>query len=57
MMQEEVFDIWTSKIMKKYRTDLLNGKRTNNPCSSCNAQGTLLGINHAQKWKEIYKNK
>ena len=56
MMQEEIFDIWTSKIMKKYRIDLLDGKRCNNPCKTCNAQGTLLGINHAQKWREIYKN-
>ena len=56
MMQEEVFDIWISKLMKKYRVDLLDGKRCNNPCKSCNAQGTLLGINHAQKWREIYKN-
>jgi len=55
MMQEEVFAIWNSKILKKYRVDLLQGKRCNNPCSSCNAQGTLLGINHAQKWREIYK--
>ena len=30
MMQEEIFDIWTSKIMKKYRVDLLDGKRCNN---------------------------
>ena len=56
MMQEEVFDIWTSKIMKKYRIDLLQGKRSNNPCKNCNAQGTLLGVNHAQKWREIYKS-
>ena len=56
VMQEEIFDIWTSKIMKKYRTDLLNGKRINDPCKSCNAQGTLLGVNHAQKWREIYKS-
>ncbi len=56
IMQEEVFDIWTSKIMKKYRVNLLDGKRCNNPCKTCNAQGTLLGINHAQKWREIYKN-
>lgn len=55
MMQEDVFAIWNSKIIKKYRIDLLQGKRCNNPCSSCNAQGTLLGINHAQKWREIYK--
>ena len=56
MMQEEVFDIWTSKIMKKYRIDLLQGKRSNDPCKNCNAQGTLLGVNHAQKWREIYKS-
>ena len=55
MMQEEIFDIWTSKIMKKYRIDLLNGKRTNEPCKSCNAQGTLLGVNHAKIWRTIYK--
>tara|TARA_B100000780_G_scaffold30587_1_gene19330 strand:+ start:243 stop:1148 length:906 start_codon:yes stop_codon:yes gene_type:complete len=56
MMQEEIFEIWISKLMKKYRVDLLEGKRCNNPCKSCNAQGTLLGINHAQKWREIYKS-
>ncbi len=55
IMQEEIFAIWNSKILKKYRIDLLKGKRCNNPCNSCNAQGTLLGINHAKKWREIYK--
>lgn len=55
MMQEEIFEIWTSKIMKKYRLDLLNGKRNNDPCKSCNAQGTLLGINHAKLWRSLYK--
>ena len=55
MMQEELFEIWNSKIMKKYRIDLLNGKRCNNPCKDCNAQGTLLGVNHAKIWRNIYK--
>jgi len=55
MMQESIFEIWTSKIMKKYRIDLLNGKRKNNPCKSCNATGTLLGINHAKLWRDKYK--
>ncbi len=57
MMQEEIFEIWTSKIMKKYRLDLLNGKRINEPCKSCNAQGTLLGVNHAKIWRSLYKKK
>ena len=55
MMQEDIFEIWTSKIMKKYRQDLLNGKRINEPCKSCNAQGTLLGVNHAKIWRKQYK--
>ena len=55
MMQEDLFEIWNSKIMKKYRIDLLNGKRINNPCKNCNAQGTLLGVNHAKLWRDIYK--
>ena len=55
MMQESIFEIWTSKIMKKYRVDLLNGKRINDPCKSCNATGTLLGINHAKIWRNKYK--
>lgn len=55
MMQEEIFEIWTSKIMKKYREDLLNGKRINDPCKSCNANGTLLGINHAKVWRNLYR--
>jgi EPS-associated MarR family transcriptional regulator len=54
MMQENIFDIWTGKIMTKYRKNLLNGKRTDNPCTSCNAEGTILGKNHAKKWKEVY---
>jgi len=57
MMQEDIFEIWTSKIMKKYRQDLLNGKRINEPCKSCNAQGTLLGVNHAKIWRSLYKKK
>ena len=54
MMQEKFFDIWTNKIMTKYRKDLLNGKRVNNPCTTCNAEGTILGKNHAQEWSKIY---
>ncbi len=54
MMQEHIFDIWDGKIMNKYRKDLINGKRNNNPCKVCNAEGTLLGIKHAKKWKEVY---
>ena len=55
MMQENIFNIWSGKILSKYRSDLLKGNRKTSPCNSCNAQGTLLGQNHAKIWKEIYK--
>ena len=55
MMQESIFKIWSGKTLTKYRKNLLLGKRCDNPCSSCNADGTLLGINHSKKWHEIYK--
>ena len=56
MMQESIFDIWSGKIMSKYRKELLKGKRNLSPCNSCNAQGTLLGHNHAKIWRQIYKH-
>ena len=55
MMQEDIYSIWSGKIMSKYRKQLLSGKRTSSPCNSCNAQGTLLGQNHEKIWREIYR--
>jgi len=56
MMQDSIFNIWVGKIITKYRKELLKGKRISSPCNSCNAQGTLLGQNHAKIWRAIYKN-
>jgi radical SAM protein with 4Fe4S-binding SPASM domain len=55
IMQENIFEIWVGKIFTKYRKELLKGSRKLNPCSSCNANGTLLGHNHAKIWRSIYK--
>ena len=55
MMQENIFNIWVGKIITRYRKQLLKGKRISSPCNSCNAQGTLLGQNHAKIWRELYK--
>ena len=55
MMQENLFNIWTGKIIEKYRKNLLIGNRSNSPCNKCNAEGTILGQNHAEAWKKIYK--
>ena len=54
VMQETIFQIWKGKTLTNYRKNLLSGKRCVNPCASCNADGTLLGKNHALKWKSIY---
>ena len=54
MMQQSIFEIWTGKIMTRYRKNLLKGKRCDSPCKDCNAEGTLLGYKHAKIWKEIY---
>ena len=55
IMLESIFEIWVGKILSKYRKNLLEGKRCDSPCSECNAEGTILGKNHAEKWKSIYK--
>jgi radical SAM protein with 4Fe4S-binding SPASM domain len=55
MMQDTIANIWTGKILSKFRKNLILGKRCNNPCNKCNADGTLLGKNHAQKWSSLYK--
>ena len=57
IMQETIFDIWTGKTLSDYRKNLISGKRCSGPCKSCNADGTLLGKNHAKEWKKIYKIK
>ena len=55
IMQETILEIWTGKILTAYRKNLISGKRCSGPCKSCNADGTLLGKNHVQSWKKIYK--
>tara|TARA_B100000787_G_scaffold167213_1_gene153587 strand:- start:205 stop:1233 length:1029 start_codon:yes stop_codon:yes gene_type:complete len=54
MMQEHVFEIWTNNIMSKFRKNLIEGKRVNSPCTLCNAEGTILGKNHANAWAKSY---
>ena len=55
IMQETIFQVWTGKTITEYRKKLLSGKRCSGPCKSCNADGTLLGKNHAKSWNNIYK--
>ena len=54
VMQESIKKIWTGPIITKFRKNLILGNRCDHPCKDCNADGTLLGKNHAKKWSEIY---
>lgn len=56
VMQEHIFTIWDSKIMNKFRKNLIHGKRIDSPCTLCNAEGTVLGIKHAKAWSKIYSS-
>ncbi len=56
MMQQSILEVWSGKILTEFRKNLLNGKRdASNPCRSCNANGALLGKNHAVAWNKYYK--
>jgi radical SAM protein with 4Fe4S-binding SPASM domain len=54
IMQESIYNIWTNKIIENYRKKLLCEDRSLSPCNLCNAEGTVLGKNHAQAWSKIY---
>ena len=53
--KEDFFEIWTGSTISKFRKNLLEGNRCDKPCTECNAEGTVLGKNHASAWKKIYK--
>ena len=54
VMQQSIFEIWNGKILTKFRKNLLNGNRDKIPCNKCNADGKLLGKDHAKAWHNIY---
>lgn len=54
VMQQSIFEIWNGKILTKFRKNLLNGNRDKIPCNKCNADGKLLGKDHAKAWHYIY---
>tara|TARA_B100000123_G_scaffold265752_1_gene237137 strand:- start:171 stop:1055 length:885 start_codon:yes stop_codon:yes gene_type:complete len=52
--KQSIIDIWNSDILKKFRNDLISGKRIDNPCKNCNAFGLMHGEKHAKAWKDYY---
>lgn len=49
---EKLLSIWYSKSFSKIRNNLIDGNRTNSPCSKCNASGIVHGMNHSRNWVE-----
>ena len=50
-----MFDIWSSRNMRKYREMLGKGFRGIYPCNNCNVNGTLHGAQHCEEWISKYE--
>ena len=48
---KSLVDIWTDAKLMEFRNKLKNGERSLSPCSNCNANGRVFGLNHANAWK------
>ena len=49
----DLLDIWKSIRYHKTRFELIDGNRSKNPCSSCNADGCFHGFNHVNEWVKL----
>lgn len=47
---QTLLEVWTGKLINKYRTNLGNCNRNLEPCKNCNADGVLHGFNHVKYW-------
>ena len=47
---DSLMEVWTGKLMNRYRRHLGEGDRKMEPCRNCNVTGTLHGYNHAKAW-------
>ncbi len=53
--QENFFNVWSGKILNKYRMKHLTDKRDISPCNKCNADGKIHGHKHAKVWHNKFK--
>lgn len=52
---ESIEDIWFSKRLMGYRKKLaMKRSVAGHPCSICDADGLVLGLNHLKAWKDFY---
>ncbi len=55
VMQDHFFEVWSGKILNKYREKHLTEKRDISPCNKCNADGKIHGHKHAKVWHNKLK--
>jgi len=50
IQNKSLLKIWRDKKLIEFRQKLKEGNRCLSPCNNCNANGTIFGKNHANKW-------
>ena len=55
VMHDHFFEVWSGKILNKYREKHLTEKRDISPCNKCNADGKIHGHKHAKVWHNKLK--
>jgi len=55
LKNQKILDVWLNKKFEFARKKLLLGKRTLEPCSRCDVDGTLIGKSSSNEWKNNYK--
>lgn len=51
LRDQPLLEVWNSPALHKRRMKLIEGRRTDSPCSQCNTDGTLHGFAHAAAWR------
>ena len=50
---DSFFDIWTGEKMTNARKRLIHADRAFSPCDVCDANGEIMGNDHALTWKPL----
>jgi len=51
MNNSSLYEIWNGKTISNIRNRLYNCDRGFLPCKVCDVDGTLMGDEHVEKWK------
>jgi len=51
---QSLMKLWTSDALRQVRLELAQGRRSQGPCRVCDADGTLTGRHHFNRWLAYY---